>query len=369
MPDDASFWALSGRQLTTLAEQIKRAFPSEQPSMNDIVKRYIKPLTLPWGVSYAVMINHTAHVQADAFVSHCWAESFHEFVEALQRNAMQDRPPLDLSVWKFGESRPANASEFEIAVSCAVEAKIAEGILDDFRRKMEEDEKKDSEMDELSREEEDDNFLDDFVESVAEAVGIRISSMSNNSSKDNSRDDHRGQVMQLYKAIAKAFVAAGSEEGIAIGTAFHEMFVHVGTDQSVHFDDIAFWICSLGVEQNGSIAGQLGNDIRESPFARVLRTPSVTCVYAVQNSRLDMYTRVWCVYECYLSAEVLKKKVVPIGQKAHGFVDIRNARASVQADKDKIMTAIAGFEDNVNAAVGFIKKGETLHSEQKCTVM
>merc|ERR1712224_113568 len=126
---------------------------------------------------------------------------------------------------------------------------------------------------------------------------------------------------------------------MGIGTAFHEMFVRVGTDHSVHFDEITFWICSLGVEQNGSIAGQLGEDIHESPFARVLETPSVTCVYAVQNSRLDMYTRVWCVYECYLSAEVLKKKVVPIGQKVHGSVDIRSARASVQTDKDKIMTA------------------------------
>jgi len=164
-------------------------------------------------------------------------------------------------------------------------------------------------------------------------------------------------------------MAIGTPEAVDIGRKVKDIEEYIQVEKNIDFDDITFWICSLGVEQNGSIAGQLGDDIRQSPFARVLEAPSVTCVYAVQNDRLDMYTRVWCVYECYLSAEVLKKKVVPVGSGGENAVDVRNAQASVQADKDKIMAAIAGFEEHVNKAVEFIKDGRTLHDDDMCVVM
>lgn len=329
MPHDPALWAVSGAQLATLREQIARSFPGEGVSMTDVVARFVKPVTKAWGTSYAVMINHPSLIVADAFVSHCWFEEFDKFVESLAKGArisqtMEGEP----STWTHGDPCPDTASAAEAAANVAVANQIAAGAT-----------------------------IDEASNCAFDTLGLDLQNLAKNSA-----------TVEKLRMVAKALAASGADrsgEAAAELTNYARIFELQHETNLVPFTKTNFWICSLGIEQNGSIEDQLGKDIRESPFARVLSNPSVACCFAVQNDRLDMYTRVWCVYECYLSAEVLKKKVVPIAHSdTGGSVDIREAEASKPGDKKKIMAAIAGHEEHVNMAVQIIKEGSVLHNDE-----
>jgi len=59
------------------------------------------------------------------------------------------------------------------------------------------------------------------------------------------------------------------------------------------------WACFLANPQNGNLGKILQEDLHKSPFARALRRAKFLLV--VPNKRTSIYTRLWCVYEAFLS--------------------------------------------------------------------
>jgi hypothetical protein len=132
--------------------------------------------------------------------------------------------------------------------------------------------------------------------------------------------------------------------------------------------DVA-WICTLSINQNADISGELGASPEESPFAKVMKQADQVVV--VFNDMTDLYRRVWCCFEMFLALD-WKKDVRAIGapwawctlcdngdkmptqQERHAAivegnakhpVNVQEAEASVEQDKTDIMNSIHKWGD------------------------
>ena len=63
--------------------------------------------------------------------------------------------------------------------------------------------------------------------------------------------------------------------------------------------ETVLWVCSLGINQNADIGGELGSDVLASPFALALKGCEQFVV--IQNLKVALYSRVWCCLEAYLA--------------------------------------------------------------------
>lgn len=172
----------------------------------------------------------------------------------------------------------------------------------------------------------------------------------------------------------------GRKATVFISHAWAESFLYflavletgIGTQQPLSLDDYA-WICTFGVNQNMTaedISGAIASPA-DSPFARVLQ--SVSEVAVIFNDRVNLYSRVWCVFEAFVALEQGKlvrclglppnwrDAVVGIlvspehewVQRITGFcekhkMNVLDATASVLEDKIAILEALQGQEDQVN---------------------
>jgi len=68
------------------------------------------------------------------------------------------------------------------------------------------------------------------------------------------------------------------------------------------------WACFLANPQNGNLASLLHVRIQDSPFARALRQAKHFLV--VPNSKVSIYTRLWCVYEASLAIRHVRRGLV-----------------------------------------------------------
>eukprot|EP00811_Abedinium_folium_P035444 NODE_8234_length_1512_cov_5.241877.p1 GENE.NODE_8234_length_1512_cov_5.241877~~NODE_8234_length_1512_cov_5.241877.p1 ORF type:complete len:410 (-),score=75.62 NODE_8234_length_1512_cov_5.241877:241-1470(-) len=135
--------------------------------------------------------------------------------------------------------------------------------------------------------------------------------------------------------------------------------------------DPKLWICAFALwqpptrEQSAEVAKQLGDDPLQAPFTTALRSSRTFLV--VRNANLDMYSRVWCVWEIFL-AETLGKtgpeSLVIAGRNPPSYrpeapVDVRSCESSVPADKTKIMDYITNDMD---------RSGSMVHKVNDCVM-
>eukprot|EP00933_Yihiella_yeosuensis_P071210 TRINITY_DN7940_c0_g1_i7.p1 TRINITY_DN7940_c0_g1~~TRINITY_DN7940_c0_g1_i7.p1 ORF type:complete len:769 (-),score=124.33 TRINITY_DN7940_c0_g1_i7:86-2392(-) len=135
-----------------------------------------------------------------------------------------------------------------------------------------------------------------------------------------------------------------------------ELYAH-----SVGSEDPAFWICSFANLQHEV---SLGESLQKSPFNIALTCKTCKGVVMVLDSELVPLSRIWCLYEVMrtkqleLNFDMATEKGCltrydPIGDKSHELrrtvmllgenllqVDVANARASNEKDKEMIMSEI-----------------------------
>jgi len=131
------------------------------------------------------------------------------------------------------------------------------------------------------------------------------------------------------------------------------------------------WICFLANPQTWepeALSQLLGSNPYMSPFYAALRE-SID-VIAVRNTRQDMYTRLWCVFELWAATDLLDKDVLVVGMMPRtvdpdlcGF----NATCFKEKDTKMLRSAISAKSspDEVNAYVGsviFQRPGTVLSS-------
>jgi len=85
------YWAISLQQLLALKQggcdhYSSRAEDYGQKSVADVVYDLVISLTQGIGVGWALMTNVAEPLQAAVIISHCWAESFVQFVDNIQRH-------------------------------------------------------------------------------------------------------------------------------------------------------------------------------------------------------------------------------------------------------------------------------------------
>jgi len=169
---------------------------------------------------------------------------------------------------------------------------------------------------------------------------------------------------------AKIFISHAWAESFLIFLATLE--TAIGSQNPIALSD-TLWICTFGVYQNMT-SEQIANAIaqpEDSPFAQVLSTVDECIV--VFNDRVNIYSRVWCVYEAHLALD-WDKIVRCIGlppnwqdavgqilvtpedqwkQNIHSFCQSRamkvaEAQASNPNDLRAIMSQIDGKHDKVD---------------------
>jgi len=121
----------------------------------------------------------------------------------------------------------------------------------------------------------------------------------------------------------------------------------LGTDTSG-----GLWICFLANPQTwqaDDLDSLLGSSPWQSPFAIALS--EAESVIAVRNPNVNMYTRLWCVFELYL-AHTRGKRVDAVGPQAAicggelvGFA----AKCSVERDARRLRKAMTDCASEVNA--------------------
>lgn len=115
--------------------------------------------------------------------------------------------------------------------------------------------------------------------------------------------------------------------------------------------DAAYWICSFANNQ-WAIAKEIGTDVLDSAFAKVLRS-GVLGVVMVLDQQVQPLTRVWCLFEFLLSSELQLEVVfatelgvlgdqlaspdiaLQIGRKLQSL-QVANCHASSEEDKQRI---------------------------------
>merc|ERR1712226_1822951 len=119
------------------------------------------------------------------------------------------------------------------------------------------------------------------------------------------------------------------------------------------------------------VAAEIGNDPACAPFTRALRRADKLMI--VRNTEVDLYTRIWCVWELYIAKTIdlaEPGKLLVAGPNA--FADsaqrsVEDAQASEETDKIRICTkirSVVGMMDEVNAMVDEIRRfDDTLRAE------
>lgn len=65
------------------------------------------------------------------------------------------------------------------------------------------------------------------------------------------------------------------------------------------------WVCFLANPQNGNLGALWQGSLQKSPFARALRRANYLLV--IPNRRTSIYSRLWCVYEAFLSLQFIAR--------------------------------------------------------------
>ena len=101
--------------------------------------------------------------------------------------------------------------------------------------------------------------------------------------------------------------------------------------------DTVIWCCALAIDQNADITAAIGDEgPMNSPFARVLRQADEVLV--VHNKAVNLYARVWCVYEMHLALQTQSERR-EAEQGEHVGLQIR----SVGLLKDEVVDASIRF--------------------------
>mmetsp|Transcript_43851 Transcript_43851/g.115716 ORF Transcript_43851/g.115716 Transcript_43851/m.115716 type:complete len:551 (+) Transcript_43851:192-1844(+) len=116
--------------------------------------------------------------------------------------------------------------------------------------------------------------------------------------------------------------------------------------------EVVVWVCSFALNQNASISDTLGKSMSECPFYVALKQATMQVV--VLDSGLEVPMRSWCCFELAVASQFgiptflwphpnsdLKRL-----QDVAGTLDLRNARATMQEDKDRI-------ERDIERGIGF----------------
>lgn len=142
-------------------------------------------------------------------------------------------------------------------------------------------------------------------------------------------------------------------DGLAIDVfvthSWNEIFSDfVGTLRMAIEPEKVVWVCSFALNQNACISSMLdSDDLLQSPFALALRQAPRLVV--VLDPELGVPLRAWCAFEIGKAAEwgtptflwpSRLSDVQRMEEQLSGF-DVRNARASVQADEDRIHQEIS----------------------------
>lgn len=101
--------------------------------------------------------------------------------------------------------------------------------------------------------------------------------------------------------------------------------------------DTVIWCCALAIDQNADITAVIGDEgPMNSPFARVLQQADEVLV--VHNKAVNLYARVWCVYEMYLALQTQSERL-QAEQNEHVGLQLR----SVGMLKDEVVEASIRF--------------------------
>eukprot|EP00929_Paragymnodinium_shiwhaense_P091099 TRINITY_DN51141_c0_g1_i1.p1 TRINITY_DN51141_c0_g1~~TRINITY_DN51141_c0_g1_i1.p1 ORF type:complete len:759 (-),score=117.68 TRINITY_DN51141_c0_g1_i1:4-2280(-) len=85
------YWGLTVGQCREFLDECRRCPEwSSDTSVATMVEEYVKPTTRGRGIGYALMRNRFAPLQVNIMVSHCWSENAEEFIETLERTVRTD---------------------------------------------------------------------------------------------------------------------------------------------------------------------------------------------------------------------------------------------------------------------------------------
>eukprot|EP00747_Dinoflagellata_sp_TGD_P058647 gnl/TRDRNA2_/TRDRNA2_151214_c0_seq2.p1 gnl/TRDRNA2_/TRDRNA2_151214_c0~~gnl/TRDRNA2_/TRDRNA2_151214_c0_seq2.p1 ORF type:complete len:340 (-),score=65.68 gnl/TRDRNA2_/TRDRNA2_151214_c0_seq2:86-1105(-) len=84
-------------------------------------------------------------------------------------------------------------------------------------------------------------------------------------------------------------------------TTFGWIAKSLGWKHGMLSPETVIWVCAFAINQNANIQGELGGDVLQSPFAKVLT--QCDKVVVLFNMSRSLYTRVWCVLEMYLATK------------------------------------------------------------------
>jgi len=143
-----------------------------------------------------------------------------------------------------------------------------------------------------------------------------------------------------------------------------------------------FWVCAMALYQNEdmpsiTISKQLGPSIENGPFATVLK--QATNMIAVFTPAVDIYTRMWCVFEIFMAVksgvnvqfvalsyqylsgmENIYDAIFEHGKKASPSVNARcgNPSKPINSDEKKIRKLIQAFPgkfDTIDSVIEWCK--------------
>jgi len=119
-------------------------------------------------------------------------------------------------------------------------------------------------------------------------------------------------------------------------------FVHaIGQAYSSHDDKPNLWICAFALFQGNEkeVEQQLEQPLSEAPFVRALSQASTFLV--VQNSTVDLYSRIWCVCELVLAKKfnLVPDKTLVVGpdEFSNCMTSVEKAQSFCQRDRERIL--------------------------------
>lgn len=136
--------------------------------------------------------------------------------------------------------------------------------------------------------------------------------------------------------------------------------------------DAAYWICSFANNQ-WAIAQEIGTDVLDSAFAKVLRS-GVLGVVMVLDQQVQPLTRVWCLFELFLSNKTFLQVVfatdcgilgdelcdsvgvaLELGRRI-SCLQVERCQASSELDKQRIFAHLRGELGSLEKMDGIIKE-------------
>eukprot|EP00928_Gymnodinium_smaydae_P021755 TRINITY_DN18523_c1_g1_i1.p1 TRINITY_DN18523_c1_g1~~TRINITY_DN18523_c1_g1_i1.p1 ORF type:complete len:1000 (+),score=95.95 TRINITY_DN18523_c1_g1_i1:43-3042(+) len=171
-------------------------------------------------------------------------------------------------------------------------------------------------------------------------------------------------VKSVLQTVNAGFTKVSSEGLIAevfVSHNWQELFDDfVQTASGIANDETLLWICAFAINQNANIGEELGSCLEDVPFARALRAAQRVVVF--MDSTALTLTRVWCVFELYLTYNEAKPIYVSLPDNSSGeawtavrrklqSLDVRSCQASSANDLQMILQHIEGKEDELNNKV------------------